>query len=84
MVYLAQEAEEGDINNFVKPVQDALNTLVYADDSLVMDISAHKRILSDPVEIKGIPRKLAMAVILGEPCVYVSISHSRELSEEIK
>lgn len=84
MVYLAQEAEEGDINNFVKPVQDALNTLVYADDSLVMDISAHKRILSDPVEIKGIPRKLAMAIILGEPCVYVSISHSRELSEEIK
>lgn len=84
MVYLAQEAEEGDINNFVKPIQDALNTLVYADDSLIMDVSAHKRILSDPVEIEGIPRKLAMAVIHGEPCVYISISRSRELREEIK
>lgn len=83
MVYLAEAEDVGDINNFVKPVQDALNTLIYGDDELVMDVSAHKRILSEPIDITGLPEELAMAVIQGVPCVYVAISNSRELAKEL-
>lgn len=82
MVFLAEADDEGDINNFVKPVQDALNSLVYADDDLVMDVSAHKRVLSEPIAIDGLPDQLSLAVIDGMPCVYIAISKSRELSEE--
>lgn len=84
MVILAESSDDGDINNFVKPVQDALNSLIYGDDELVMDVSAHKRVLSDPIAIDGLPRELSLAIIEGSPCVYVAISKSRELFEELK
>lgn len=84
MVYLSEDAESGDINNFVKPVQDALCALVYADDSMIRDVSAHMRLLSEPTAISGLPRTLAEAVIHGQACVYVAISDSRELAEEMK
>lgn len=83
MVFLADEEDQGDINNFVKPVQDALNALVYADDELVIDVSAHKRVLSEPIEIAGLPKELAYAVIDAMPCVYVAISNSGELVKEL-
>jgi crossover junction endodeoxyribonuclease RusA len=84
MVYLADDPEPGDINNFVKPVQDALCALVYADDSMIRDVSAHMRLLSEPTAISGLPRKLAEAIINGQACVYVAISDSAELAEELK
>ncbi|WP_426173965.1 RusA family crossover junction endodeoxyribonuclease [Massilia sp. TWR1-2-2] len=84
MVYLSEDPRPGDINNFVKPIQDALCTLVYADDSMILDVSAHMRYLSEPTAIRGLPRKLAQAVIDGQACVYVAISDSSALAEELK
>lgn len=84
MVYLSDDPRPGDINNFVKPVQDALCALVYADDSMIRDVSAHMRFLSEPNAISGLPRTLAQAVIDGQACVYVAISDSSELAEELK
>ena len=84
MVYLSDDPKPGDINNFVKPVQDALCALIYADDSMIRDVSAHMRLLSEPNAIVGLPPKLATAVVQGQACVYVAISDSNELAEEIK
>lgn len=84
MVYLSDDSKPGDINNFVKPVQDALCALIYADDSMILDVSAHMRLLSEPNSISGLPRKLAQALIEGEACVYVAISDSSKLVEELK
>jgi hypothetical protein len=84
MVYLSEDTKPGDINNFVKPVQDALCALIYADDSMILDVSAHMRLLSEPNAIAGLPRKLAQAIIDGQACVYVAISDSSELAEELK
>ena len=84
MVYLSEEPNPGDINNFVKPIQDALCALIYADDSMILDVSAHLRLLSEPNAIDGLPRKLAQAVVDGQACVYVAISDSPELSEVLK
>lgn len=83
MVYLADNPDPGDINNFVKPVQDALCACIYADDSMIRDVSAHMRLLTEPNAISGLPYKLAQAVISGEPCVYVAISDSSELVQEL-
>lgn len=84
MVFLSDEPDPGDINNFVKPVQDALCTYIYADDSMIIDISAHMRLLSEPNAIRGLPEKLAAAIIEGQTCVYVAIHDSVELAEVFK
>ncbi|WP_423596710.1 RusA family crossover junction endodeoxyribonuclease [Roseateles sp. MS654] len=83
MVYLADNPTAGDINNFVKPVQDALCSLIYADDSMVLDVSAHMRFFDLPTSVAGIPGLLAQAILSGEPCVYVAISDSRDLGKEL-
>ncbi|WP_053184887.1 RusA family crossover junction endodeoxyribonuclease [Pseudomonas thivervalensis] len=84
MVYLSDDAAPGDINNFVKPVQDALCACIYADDSMIRDVSAHMRFLNEPNAIRGLPEKLAQAFIEGEACVYVAIHDSVELAEVMK
>jgi Holliday junction resolvase RusA-like endonuclease len=83
MVYLSDDPRPGDINNFVKPVQDALCALIYADDSMIRDVSAHMRVLSEPNSIAGLPRTLAEAIIHGQVSVYVAIADSPELVEEL-
>jgi crossover junction endodeoxyribonuclease RusA len=82
VVYLC-ERDPCDINNVIKPIQDALISLVYADDSLIWDVTGHMRLLSEPIDIVGLPEKLAEAVILGAECVYISISRSSQLNAEI-
>ena len=58
-------------------------SLVYADDSLVCDVTGHMRLLSDPIDIVGLPSLLADAVITGSECVYVQITNSNELNQEV-
>lgn len=82
VVYLC-EGDPGDINNIIKPIQDAINALVYSDDSLVWDVSGHMRLLSDPIDLIGLPDKLAEAVIRGVDCVYVRVSASSDLATEV-
>jgi len=84
MVYLYDVVRPGDINNFVKPVQDALRALIYADDSMIRDVSAHMRGVDANGAKDGLPAKLAHAVDIGQVCVYVAISDSRELVEEVR
>lgn len=84
MVYLSEDPDPGDINNFVKPVQDALCAWIYADDAMIRDVSAHMRLLSGHTAIHGLPRMLAEAIIQGQAYVYIAISDSRERAEELK
>jgi crossover junction endodeoxyribonuclease RusA len=82
VVYLCED-HPIDINNVIKPIQDALTTLVYSDDNLVTDVSGHLRYLSSPIDIVNLPQPLADAVIGGVECVYVRISAARELNSEV-
>lgn len=82
VVYLCA-SDPADINNIIKPIQDTMNSLVYADDSLVYDGTGHLRLLSDPIDIVGLPPLLAEAVISGSEYVYVQITSSYELNQEL-
>ncbi|UBF26076.1 RusA family crossover junction endodeoxyribonuclease [Kovacikia minuta CCNUW1] len=83
VVYLCED-DPGDINNIIKPIQDALITLVYSDDSVIWDVTGHMRLLSEPIDIIGLPPLLAEAVIGGTECIYVRITNSSELNSELK
>jgi crossover junction endodeoxyribonuclease RusA len=80
LVYLCDEFP-ADIDNIIKPIQDALVDLVFEDDSLVSDVDSHRRFLSDPIDIKSLPSLLQSAVIIGKECVYVKVSESQTLEK---
>lgn len=83
MVYLTDGPNAGDINNFVKPVQDALCGLIYANDAMILDVSAHMRLLGTQPEMKDFPQNLVKALNYGQTCVYVAVSDSTDLSKEL-
>ncbi|MFN5239795.1 MAG: RusA family crossover junction endodeoxyribonuclease [Aphanizomenon sp.] len=70
-----------DTDNIIKPIQDALNKLVYEDDKLVSDVESHRRFLSEPIDITNLPLLLQEGVIIGEECVYVKVSESQPLEK---
>lgn len=82
MVYLCEE-DPADINNLIKPVQDALIGLVYADDGLVVDVQGHLRMVGELIDVTDLSTKLQNAILTGADCVYVRIDLSKELNLQL-
>lgn len=82
LVYLC-EADPADINNIIKPVQDALTGLVYVDDRLVIDVQGHLRMTDELLDVTGLPPMLQEAIIAGVDCLYVRIDYSQKLDQMI-
>jgi Holliday junction resolvase RusA-like endonuclease len=80
LIYLCRD-NPPDTDNIIKPIQDALNELVYEDDKLVSDVESHRRFLSEPIDITNLPLLLQEGVIIGEECVYVKVSESQPLEK---
>jgi Holliday junction resolvase RusA-like endonuclease len=80
LIYLCRD-NPPDTDNIIKPIQDALNKLVYEDDRLVSDVESHRRFLSEPIDITNLPLLLQEGVIIGEECVYVKVSESQPLEK---
>ncbi|HEU0052030.1 MAG TPA: RusA family crossover junction endodeoxyribonuclease [Longimicrobium sp.] len=82
VVFLCDEALT-DTDNVIKPIQDALEGLVYADDVVVADVDCHRRVFSDPVDLARVPAPLAEALIEGKECVYVRVMPAQPLEEMV-
>lgn len=82
LVYLC-EGDPPDINNVIKPVQDALIGLVYSDDGLIVDVQGHLRMTDDLLEATGLPTLLQDAMLGGVDCLYVRIDASRTIGDLI-
>ena len=80
LVYLCGDAPP-DTDNIVKPIQDALVGLVFADDALIADVESHRRSLNEPFELTQLPDLIVTGLFTGEECVYVQVSSSRPLEE---
>lgn len=78
IVYLCDSAP-ADIDNIIKPIQDALVGLVFDDDFLISDVDSHRRFLADPIDFFALPPLLQAGAAKGEECVYVRISDAQEL-----
>lgn len=75
-----------DIDNIVKPIQDALVGLVYEDDALITDVSAHRRHVLSLYSADGVypvkyPELLIRAILAQRECVYVRIRNRRLLED---
>ncbi|MBW4559298.1 MAG: RusA family crossover junction endodeoxyribonuclease [Trichormus sp. ATA11-4-KO1] len=80
LIYLCDDYPP-DIDNIIKPIQDALVNLVFADDILVSDVDSHRRFMSDPIDIINLPLLLQHGIFLGKECVYIKVSQSQSLEK---
>ena len=78
IVYLS-EVLPPDVDNIVKPIQDALKGLVMADDSLISDVRSHRRPLNDTFDLTHLPELLILGLATAQECVYVRLGHSKPL-----
>jgi Holliday junction resolvase RusA-like endonuclease len=82
LVHLSEE-DPPDINNVIKPVEDALNGLAYPDDKHVVDVTGHRRPISEGIDVTHLPVLLRDAVFLGAECIYVRVSAAGTLEDEL-
>ncbi|HGS4803853.1 TPA: RusA family crossover junction endodeoxyribonuclease [Vibrio parahaemolyticus] len=80
LVYICNDAPV-DVDNIIKPIQDALSTLVFADDVQISDVESHRRFLSEGIDVTNLPPLLAEAVATGEECVYIKLQQATELED---
>ena len=63
-----------DNDNMVKPIQDALAGLVYANDTQITDTNVRKTRLDGSFRVRGMSPVLAQAFCAGKEFIYVRIS----------
>lgn len=70
-----------DVDNIIKPVQDALIGVVYDDDGDITDTEARKRDLTGSFRVKGMSKVLADGFCSGEEFIHVRIENAPDHEE---
>lgn len=63
-----------DVDNMLKPIQDALIGIVYDDDKQITDTHGGRRNLNSAFRVRGVSPALASGFVGGEPFVHVRLS----------
>ncbi|MBP1885715.1 RusA family crossover junction endodeoxyribonuclease [Sinorhizobium mexicanum] len=67
------EGDSPDVDNIIKPIQDALNGLVFVDDAQVAETKSRKRPLDGSYQIKGASGVLLQGFAAGVGFLHVRI-----------
>lgn len=70
-----------DTDNIIKPIQDALNGLVYTDDRQVTDVISRKRDLNGSFRVRGMSRVLAEGFCIGAEFLYIKVDIAPDLEQ---
>jgi crossover junction endodeoxyribonuclease RusA len=70
-----------DVDNIIKPIQDALEGVVVSNDILVTDVESHRRFLYAGFDLEKLPKLLSTAVYSATACVYVRLRTAQPLEE---
>lgn len=65
-----------DNDNMLKPIQDALQGVVYANDAQITDTSVRKTNLDHPMTVRGMSRVLAEGFCRGDEFLYVKVEEA--------
>lgn len=82
LVYLCGD-DPVDIDNIIKPIQDALVGLAYIDDILVTDVESRRRPLAGTYDVARCPDQLLQGIASGGECVYVRLSDQPILEDKL-
>lgn len=72
-----------DNDNLVKPIQDALNGLIYVDDRQITDIHVRKTDLNGSFRVRGMSPVLAEGFCRGNEFLYVRVELAPDHEELI-
>ena len=70
-----------DNDNMVKPIQDALNGLVYSDDSQITDTRVRKTSIDGRFEVRAMSPVLAGGFVRGVEFIYVRVEAAPDPAE---
>lgn len=70
------EGDSPDVDNIIKPIQDALNGLVFVDDAQVSETKSRKRPLNGSYQIKGASGVLLQGFAAGLGFLHIRVSNS--------
>ena len=67
------ETQSGDVDNIIKPIQDALNGIVYIDDEQVVETSSRRRNINSSYKIRSVSAKILEGFSNGNDFIHVKI-----------
>lgn len=75
------DREPPDVDNIIKPIQDALAGLLFVNDKQVVDAAARKRNINHAFRVRGMSPVLASGFVAGEDFIHVKVSAKRDLKD---
>jgi crossover junction endodeoxyribonuclease RusA len=72
-----------DNDNMIKPIQDALNGLLYIDDRLITDTVIRKTPIDSPIRARGASLTLLRAYSKGREFLHIQIDHSPDHTQTL-
>lgn len=69
------EGDTPDIDNIIKPIQDALNGIIYQDDNQVADTRSRKKEINSSYRIRNVSLPILQAFSKGTEFVHVKIDN---------
>ncbi|MEM7738211.1 MAG: RusA family crossover junction endodeoxyribonuclease [Deinococcota bacterium] len=83
LVYLYDDGTPSvDVDNIIKPIQDALVGIVYKDDVWITDVEAHKRPLTGNYDLTQEPYvTLLDSINNAQECVYLELRRALDLED---
>lgn len=68
------ENEYPDVDNIIKPIQDALVGLVYIDDNQVVETSSRRRYINGAYKIRGASPLIVQGLIKGIDFLHIKVA----------
>jgi Holliday junction resolvase RusA-like endonuclease len=73
------EGSSPDVDNIIKPIQDALIGIVFADDDQVVDTKSRKRPIDGSFRIRGASAVLLAAFAEGDDFLYIKVDEAPDM-----
>lgn len=70
-----------DVDNMIKPIQDALNGIVYVDDKQVATVVSGRSNLDGSFRVRGLSEALASGFVSGGPFVHIKVEPAPDAQE---
>lgn len=70
-----------DVDNMIKPIQDALNGIVYLDDKQVATVVSGRSNLDGSFRVRGLSQALASGFVSNGPFVHIKVEPAPDAQE---
>ena len=70
-----------DVDNMLKPIQDALCGVIYGDDSQLSDTHGSRRNIDESFHVRGLSSAMAAGFVSGSPFVFIRVSPAPDPAE---